>query len=322
MISEYVRGLAAAPPGFFWVNDDCDPDIPVRNAIRVMQPAPPGPFQGGFFRPRTLVETPCWRNQVISRNIAVDDRYVYWVTADRFLLRKPHDGSAPADSFAAVTSAPSPLFTLAVADGWLVWSDGAGVYRKRTGPMPPAVTALQVLLRPSADTRAIRDLLPAGDGYALRGQSNLQWLVPIPGFAGGFFPLRVADGVTAFAADSGTVYMAQTRNGGGYVITAVTRGPDYGFNRVQRYVEIRAGLSVDHIAVDGTALYWHVADRNRRGMGPLLRQSHARRDPVRITSDIEISPESRLTSSAAYLSWANREGFVRLPTNASSLGSP
>lgn len=309
LTAEPVEGLAVAAPYFYWASGCEDVETPSRSVIRGMQLAPPGapPI---LYLPRTLFETAC--EYRIDSNIAVDDRYIYWITAHAFLMRMRRDGSARAENIAAVPPPNAAGYSIVVSNNWLIWSNGSGVYRKWAGPGLPGFFQVHPVVPPGP--HFVRSVIATPGGYVLHWHDAVRRLVPITGAENRYLTVHLADGITAFAV-SGTDVLVAINARPGYRIVRVSEDGRY---RSEIYRTNHAGR-VDQIAADGGAVYWHVV--RERGIGPLVRMRHGGTTAEIIAADLPMSGRSRLTSSFFHLYWTNGDGLVRLPTAAASLGT-
>lgn len=311
-----VEGLARAGSQLYW-KAGCDDDFsPELSYVRSAQIAGDGggapPFAGRIlFQPGR-----CGPDRVVSRNVAVDDRSVYWITADRRLVRVPRNGGRTTpESLLTVPAASEAGYHLAVGGGWVVWSDGTAVHRAPVaGPY-----AIQTVLRPGALPGAVRAVAPRADGYVVLAGNALHALVPFMFDQRNFatFPLNGGASTTAFAVSGDRTYVASARSDGGYRILAV---PFSGHAQTLHMSPPgRPDDRVDHLAVEGGTVYWHVAGR---GGGPLMQVPAAGGAARRLTDDFRMAADSPLTASPGSLFWANNDGLFRLPLGGPAAAEP
>lgn len=302
-----VDGLAVSRSLLFWKAGCGDDFTPVRSFVRSAPAAEAAPRE-----PVTLFHPPaCGPDRVASRNLAVDSTHIYWITGDRRLVRLRQDGTAAPQTVSAVPGRGEDSH-LAIAGGWVVWTDGAAVHRVRLDGAP----VLETVLRAGALRERPGKIAGRGAGYVVQAGERLYELTPLGGGAR-FVPTPIASAgaATAFAESGGTLYVG-VPGGSGYSIVAIPRegAPRTLFTASGPSPRVR----VRHIWIDGGTLYWHAADESG---GPVMRMAATGGGASPLTRDIRISPDSPMVASSGYLFWTSNEGLIRLPLAASTVDS-
>jgi len=319
-VEDWAESLVSAPPQLYWKAGCGDDFSPQRSHVRTVPAAIPGgavprPLIGrDIFNPLL-----CGPDRVASRNIAVDDSHVYWITGDRRLVRIRRDaaGGLP-ESVLSVRPANDAGYSLAVSDGWIAWTDGSGVFRAQIALLGDGRPSTDTILEPGGPDR-VRELVPAASGYVLLLGSRLARLTPSLGDPRRFmlFRLAASQGVTAFAVLGNQIYLALPRREGAYSIGTLGTGATYQTLHVAP--DALPDDRVDQIAVAGDALYWHVV---RRGGGPIMRWPLAGGAAARVTADIRLPADSRLIATPGYLFWASDRAIMRLARNSPPVAPP
>lgn len=311
----YAEGLLLHGPDLYWKANCGDDFSPALSHVRVTEAsATVSGSRSADVVARTLFQPAvCGPDRVASRNIAVDEQYVYWITGDRRVVRLSRYATrgTPATLYTAEPANETGYF-LVVSDNYLLWSNGTSIRRG----LVDGTSTPQIILDSRAGMREIHDLTAAeGRRFLFLNGRRLHVLTPLTAAAAAYLalPVRGPTEVGAFAVRGNEVFMANAVRGA-YSITASALDTSAIRGVFQASSDVHPQQRVDQLAVDDQNVYWHVVV-DRRG-GPIMRLPHTSTVASPVTDYLLMPFNTGLQSNGRFLFWAENEGIERLLVTA------
>jgi hypothetical protein len=263
---------------------------------------------------RTLYEPPaCGGGRVASKNIAIDDQYVYWITGDGRVARLPLGSvRGTAETLYAAGPANASGYFIAVSGDDVLWSNGTTVTRAaRAGGSTP-----QVVVDAGRGLRDVRELTAAaGNRYFFLDGRRLYAMYPVGGGSSFVtFAVAVGSDTGAFAVHGNELVMATGARGAYTIYSFPIDNTTAPRTLYTASADAHPDQHVDQIALDDANLYWHVVVD--RGGGPILRLPRLFPVSTPISEYVLMLSNDRMQSNGEFLFWAEVDGIHRLPVGA------
>jgi hypothetical protein len=310
----FVEGMRVHRDQVYWKAGCGDDFTPAQSRVQVVSTSAPSPSTG-----RVLYAPPaCGGDRVASKNIAVDEDYVYWITGDRRVVRLPLGSvSGAAETLYDAGAANASGYYIAVSGNDVLWSNGTTVTRAaRAGRSRP-----EIVVDAGRGMRDVHELTAAGENryFFLDGRQLYATSSADGGSSFVTLPMAAPSDTVAFAVRGNEVVTA-TGARGAYTIYSF---PVDNSAPQRSLYTAPAGAPPDHhvdqIALDDTNIYVHVA--GGVAGGPILRLPRTFPVPGPISEDILMRPNDRMHSNGVFLFWVEGDGIHRLPLGATASSS-
>lgn len=276
---------------------------PLRSRLRSV------PSEGGTVHDLYFPVT-CQSNHVVSKNVALDSNYVYWLTGDYKVVRLPR-GATPSDTPQLITTMATTniLYDWITVDSTQVyWNEGSVLYR---APKGGGVSTWVWDYSSNHGSGSISRVTADGNGGVYLLYNNTIFRDRITDTEVNVSPNGLGQG---FTLGNGKVYWSEkdASTSTVYLKSAPVLTPSS--TTLLTTISGTGNPTIPLLAVDSANLFWHEA---RSGIGPLQRMPNTGGTVSPLVSSMSLP--NALVSNGLHVFWNDYTNIYRLSTAATAV---